>query len=56
MMTRVIVLTLEYNCEDKQSLWTIGNNIRRILEEDMPYVRIINIRIINIGNEPKVEL
>ena len=46
-MKRTVILTLEYDHKESESLWTIGNNIMRILEEDMPYVKIVNIR-----NEP----
>lgn len=44
MERRIVILTLEYSHINGQSLWSVGNNIRRILEEDMPYVKIINIR------------
>ena len=42
-MKRIVTLILEYDCGDKQSLWTIGITLRRLIEEDMPYVKIVNI-------------
>ena len=57
---RTIILTLEYTLSNYEPLDYRGeylhaviNNLRRILNEDMPYLKIV--KIVNIKDEPKEE-
>lgn len=41
MSKRYLRLDIEYEMESHSSLWMVGDNIKRILQEDMPYVKVI---------------
>jgi hypothetical protein len=44
-MQRKITITLEYNLDSEScSLWDVINNIKRLINEDMPQLKITSIR------------
>lgn len=49
-MKRYLRLDIEYEFDDASALYMVGDNIKRVLEEDMPYVKIVFSR-----DSPRVE-
>lgn len=43
-MKRYIRIDLEYESTEQGTIWQHIDNIKRILREDMPYLKIINTR------------
>jgi hypothetical protein len=45
MSKRKVTITIEYESDGKtESLWSVINNLKRILSEDMPYVKVTSIQ------------